>query len=213
MKKLVVYSTLLAVLCGAGLTVVSMLGGTEAALAQEPSMPHKIALIDMAHVFKKYKKFEEMREGLFADIQASEDKIKQEIEVLKTMQEQMKKMVEGTPQYKTAEQELAKKAADIRAYKDVQQRDFARRESQIYKSIYNEVTAAVTKYAEYYKYTLVMRFKRDDIPTSDTQNDIMSMMNTRVIYHQPEDDITDAVLDFLNRSYKGKSVVPTSGTK
>lgn len=213
MKKLVVYSTLLAVMCGAGLTVVSMLKGTETALAQEPSTPHKIALIDMAYVFKNYKKFGEMRDGLKVDIQASEDKIKQEVEILKTMQEQMKKMVEGTPQYKEAEQKLASKASEMQVYKQIQQREFLRRESQIYKSIYNEVTAAVTKYAEYYKYSLVMRFKRDEMPTSDDPQEVLNKMSGNVIYHRPEDDITDAVLDFLNRSYKGKTVVPTSGTK
>ena len=211
MKKLVVYSTLAAVLCGAGLTVISMLAGTEAALAQEPSAPHKIALIDMAHVFKNYKKFDEKREGLKVEIEASEGKIKQELEVLKSLQEQLKAMAEGTPQFKAKEQELASKAADIQAYREVQQRDFLRQESQIYKAIYTEVTAAVTKYAEYYKYSLVMRFKRDEMPATDNPNDVISKMNGTVIYHRPEDDITDAVLDFLNRNYKGTGVVPTSG--
>lgn len=210
MKKLVSMITLAAVVFGAGIVFVP-----QTALAQPPaeSTPHKIALIDMAMVFKNYKKFEDMRESLKVEITATEEKVKQDMEVLKSLQATLKATVEGSPAYKEKEQELASKAADMQAFQQVQQREFLRKESQIYKAIYAEVTDAVTKYAQYYNFTLVMRFKRDELPENDNPQEVISRMNGTVIYHRPQDDITDAVLEYLNKRYtQSAGVVPSSGT-
>lgn len=215
MKKLVAFTTLSAFLGTAGMVLLSHVAGERSAEANAPgdaSVPHKIALIDMAHVFKNYKKFEARREGLKTEITTSEERIKKDLEAIKILQQQLKSLVEGSPEYKVKEQELASKAADIQAYREVQQRDFLRKESQIYKEIYGEVSEAVGKYAEYYKYSLVMRFKRDEMPEADNPNDVINKMNGTVIYHRAEDDITDAVLKFLNDRYD-RGVIPTSGTR
>ncbi len=66
MKKLVVYSTVLAVatICG--------LYAEPAAAQGTPSTPHKIALIDMAHVFKEYEKFKALSDALRAEVESSD---------------------------------------------------------------------------------------------------------------------------------------------
>lgn len=211
MKKLVTITTLVAILCGTGYVLIPR--SASAQNAPSESGPHKIALIDMAEVFKKYKKFEDLRETLKVEITAAEERVKKDIEVINTLKGQLKTMTEGSPQFKEKEKELATKAADMQANQQVQQRDFLRKESQIYKAVYGEVTEAVTKYAQYYNFTLVMRFKRDDMPESDNPQEVISRMNGTVIYHRPQDDITDAVLDYLNKRYgQSAGVVPTNGT-
>ena len=45
-----------------------------AAPAAASNLPHKVGLIDMAHVFKNYKKFEALREDLKIEISESENK-------------------------------------------------------------------------------------------------------------------------------------------
>ena len=46
--------------------------------------PHKVALVDMAFVFKNYKKFEVLREDLKEEIQASEGEAKSRAEPCRT---------------------------------------------------------------------------------------------------------------------------------
>ncbi|HEY4261494.1 MAG TPA: OmpH family outer membrane protein, partial [Schlesneria sp.] len=65
---------------------------------------------------------------------------------------------------------------------------------------YNETSEAVKKYADFYKYTLVIRFNREDLDTENPQN-LLQGMNRQVVYHRGEDDITVSVLDYLNRRY------------
>lgn len=213
MKKFVVYSTLSAMLCGASLFLSSGTGGVQAAQAQNsPSQPHMIALIDMAEVFKKYKKFEAMRETLKTEITASEAEMKKEIETLQALQAKLQSLDEASPAYAATEKELASKASDLEAVRKVKQREFLRKESSIYKAIYMESTEAVSKYADYYKYTLVLRFNRTDITENDNAKDVINGMNKQVVYYRPEHDITDAVLKYLNDRYAREVSAAAGGT-
>ncbi|HSG73083.1 MAG TPA: OmpH family outer membrane protein, partial [Planctomycetaceae bacterium] len=186
MKKLAIYSTLSAVLCGASLFLFPPLGGPQTAEAQNsPSQPHMIALIDMAEVFKNYKKFEAMRETLKAEITASEEEMKKEITVLQDLQQRLQKLEESSPSYAATEKELASKAAELEGVRKVKQREFLRKESTIYKAIYMEATEAVSKYADYYKYTLVLRFNRTDLAENDDAKKVIDGMNKQVVYYRP----------------------------
>jgi len=201
-KKLVVVTTILAV---AAVAMISGSGTGRLAAQATPSTPHKIALIDMAHVFKNYAKFESLRETLKTEIKASEEKMQADIQQLQAMKEKLQMMTETSPGFAQAEAELASKAAEIDAGRKVMQRDFLRKESQIYKQVYMEVTSAVKMYADYYKYSLVLRFNRQQIQEDDAPQAVINGMNKQVVYHRAEDDITDAVLDYLNKKYQKES--------
>lgn len=197
MKKLVVFTAAVAMICGMGLV-----------RAEAQSDPHKVALIDMAQVFKQYKKFEALREGLKNEIAGSEETIKADVEGIKALSLKLQMMTETSPGYAQAEAQLASKAAEIDARRKVMQRDFLRKESQIYKEVYMEVQSAVKMYAEYYKYTLVLRFNRTELSQEDDARGVINGMNRQVVYHNPENDITEAVLEYLNKKYQKTAAAP-----
>lgn len=173
----------------------------EAAPAAGPSdAPHKVGLIDMAHVFKNYKKFEILREELKAEISESEEKAKNMQIELGEMQKTMKGLAEGGPEFTKAEQIIVKKAAEFETFRRSASRDFLKKESQIYLQVYNETSTAVEKYAKHFKYTLVIRFNREELDTENPQN-LLQGMNRQVVYHKPEDDITVSVLEYLNKKF------------
>jgi outer membrane protein len=176
--------------------------------AEAQSDPHKVALIDMAQVFKQYKKFEALREGLKNEIAGSEETIKADVEGIKALSLKLQMMTETSPGYAQAEAQLASKAAEIDARRKVMQRDFLRKESQIYKEVYMEVQSAVKMYAEYYKYTLVLRFNRTELSQEDDARGVINGMNRQVVYHNPENDITEAVLEYLNKKYQKTAAAP-----
>ena len=99
------------------------------------------------------------------------------------------------------EKQLLQESSAYKAHRESKQREFLRKESKIYKTIYLEVTDMVQKYAEHFNYTLVMRFSRQGLDSSNNPKTIMQRMNRQVVYHREKDDITDAVLDVLNRNY------------
>lgn len=173
-------------------------GGTAAPAAAK--LPHQVGLIDMAYVFKNYKKFDELRADLKSEIEDGEAKMKAMVEEIQQIQQTMKTFAEGSDKFTAAEKQLAGKSAEAEAFRRSMQRDFLKRESQIYHTVYLEVSDAVRRYAEHFQYTLVIRFTREDLNTENPQ-ELIQGMNRQVVYHRGEDDITLSVVEFLNRAY------------
>lgn len=196
MKKLVLSSAIVALAVGC---IVS--GNTVS--AQDTATPSRVGLIDMAHVFKNYEKFKTLRDDLKNEITASDNQAKAMAGKIKTVQDQMKTFGEGTPEFLAKEKELASLASDFEAFRKVAQRDFLRKEAEIYKTVYLEVADAVKLYAQHYKYAVILRFNRDDIQTSSNPEEVLQSMNRQVVYFYAKDDITDAVLKYLNQKYVG----------
>ena len=109
---------------------------------------------------------------------------------------------EGTPEYTAIEQRIVQGATELETFRKVKQREFLRKEADIYRTVYLEVQGAVEKYARYYKYTLVMRFNRGTVQSAENPQEILQSMNRPVVYHRGEDDLTDPILSYLNGEYR-----------
>jgi len=188
--------------------------GAAAATSAAPaaSGPHKVALIDMAYVFKNYEKFSRLREDLKSEIQVSEEEAKSKAMALQEMQAKMKSFAEASPEFTQAEKQFASASADFEAFRRAAQREFLKKESQIYHTVYMDVTDAVTKYAKFYKYNLVLRFNREDLDTENAQK-LIEGMNRQVVYFESENDITLSVTDYLNKKFGQTAARPAGATK
>jgi len=164
-----------------------------------------VGLIDMAHVFQNYKKFEEMRNTLQSEIQQSDEQAKVMVNKLQQGQEQIKEFNAGSPEYERAEKALLEQKGEFDAFRASTQRRLARRESEMFKVIYADVTAAVKKYAEYKGYTMVIRFNRKGVDDEMNPQVAVQQMNKTVIYFQGQNDITKVVLDYLDKQYESSA--------
>jgi outer membrane protein len=197
--------------------VAALAAGTiTPALAQETAKPaaaardntaHRVGLVDMAEVFQGYKKFEDLRTELSAEIEKSDAEAKLMVEKMQKMQTEIQelKLAPGTPQYDQAEKQLLDAKGEFEAFRAATQRKLARRESEMFKVIYADTTSMVKKYAEYAKYTVVIRFDRKDIDENTPPAEAVQRMNKQVVYYRADDDITDVVLSTLNKQYEGSS--------
>jgi len=212
-KKVIVSASAVAVLV-AGLTLAGSARGQNtkgAGAAEADQVPHKVGLIDMAYVFKKYTKFDNLRDGLKAEISKSEEQVKLAAKQLNDLQTKMKTYKEGSEEYKGVEQVLLKKSTEFETFRKSQQREFLRQESQIYKTVYMEVSALVQRYAKTYQYTLIIRFNREDPEASENPQEVMQRMNKQVVYYREDDDITESIVEALNQRYAKKAGATTSG--
>lgn len=209
MKKIILSATILAVLIG----FIGIARSQSDAGAK--SDPHKVGLIDMARVFKEYRKFKVLREDLKSEIVQSDQKIKQMAARLQQLKAEAESFKAGTAEFVKREDEMTKTQAQLQAFRANAQRDFLRKESQIYKTVYLEATDVVKKYAEHYHYTLVIRFNGETLDTEDPKQLIQSL-NRQVVYHRAEDDITGSVIEYLNRVYdrtNPPAKTPAAGTR
>lgn len=208
MKQALLSAAAVAVLSGVLAFPATALGQTArpaaGGAAAAAKLPHQVGLIDMAYVFKNYKKFDELRLDLKSEIEGGEAKMKVMVEEIQQIQATMKTFVEGSDKFTAAEKMLAGKSAEAEAFRRSMQRDFLKKESQIYHTVYLEVSDAVKRYAEHFQYTLVIRFTREDLNTENPQ-ELIQGMNRQVVYHRGDDDITLSVVEFLNRNYEKSS--------
>jgi Skp family chaperone for outer membrane proteins len=193
------------------ISVISTVGSVRAQAQAAPAdaKGHRVGLIDMAHVFQNYKKFESLRNDLQAEIEKSDTEAKAMVERLQKMQEEIKKFDAGGPQYESAEKQILNQKGEFDAFRAATQRRLARRESEMFKVIYTDVTAAVKLYAEYAKFDHVMRYNRKGIDDTTNPQEAVQTMNKTFIFTKSENDITDTVLSYLNKQFdKSGGAVP-----
>ncbi len=163
--------------------------------------PHKFGLIDMAYIFKHYEKFESEREGLKSQMEAIAKDFQDRSKLFQAESVKLKELDQESEQFSQLEQKLTQMAIELKALESKTKRDLTRQEAQIYKKVYVEITDAVKLYAKHYKYTLVLRYNQEEVADAATPQDIIKSMNTQVVFHEPKDDITQAVLKYLNEKH------------
>lgn len=194
MKKTV---SVVALACCIGLTAPVM-GQNQPAAA--PAAPVKIGLVDMARVFKEYNKFEDMRASLKAEMETALAEAKKIAAAAEKIKEELKLLKPGSPEFIKREADLAQLSSDFETKRKLANVTYQRKEAEIFQDIYVDAVGVIKLYAEHFKYSMVMRFNSADLDKSNPTS-VVNGLNKLVIYHRPQDDITDAVIDYLNRKY------------
>jgi Skp family chaperone for outer membrane proteins len=211
-KKIIISTSIVVCMVGLGLALTNAWGQGAAKTAVE-SGPHKVGLIDMAFLFSKYSKFETLRADLKAEIETADASLKARLEKIKGLQAEMKDLVPNSPDFVAREKQITELAAAAEAERKNLQRKFMREETKVYQTVYREVLDAVNKYAAIYKYTLIIRYSRDEAAEAgDDPQKVMQALQRQVVFNRAEDDVTDAVLRYLNNQYT-KPATPRSATK
>ena len=198
MKKTV---TVVALACCIGLTAPAMGQTKPAAATPAPAAtPVKIGLVDMARVFKEYKKFEDMRATLKAEMEVALAEAKKIAADAEKVKEELKLLKPGSAEYIKRESDLAQLSSDFETKRKIANLNYQRKEAEIFQDIYVDAVGVIKLYAEHFKFSMVMRFNSADLDKSNPTS-VVNGLNKLVIYHRPQDDITDAVIDYLNRKY------------
>lgn len=198
------------------LFTIALLGLLPTVASAQKAEKHHTALIDMAHVFKNYKKFTALTEALQSEIEQSDQSAQKMLGEIQGLQQQLTSGVvkEGTPDFVQLESKMLKAQTDLETFRRTTQRDFLRREAEIYKTVYVEVERHVEQYSKYYDYALVLRFNREQVNSAENPRAIMNGLNRQVVYFRQRDDITDPILSFLNDQWdKQQAVQPASATQ
>jgi Skp family chaperone for outer membrane proteins len=206
--------TVVALACCIGLTAPAMGQTKPAAATPAPAAtPVKIGLVDMARVFKEYKKFEDMRATLKAEMEVALAEAKKIAANAEKVKEELKLLKQGSAEYIKRESDLAQLSSDFEAKRKVANLQYQRKEAEIFQNIYVDAVDVIKLYAEHFDYSMVMRFNSADLDKSNPTS-VVNGLNKLVIYHRPQDDITDAVIDYLNRKYTPtKPAVPRAATQ
>jgi len=170
-------------------------------LAQAPRPtvpPPTVAIIDINRIFKDLVRFKGMTDAMKAEVEQAETQVKAEGEELQNLANQLKEMKPGSPEYKRLDETLTTRNAQLTARIRTQRTEFQQREAQIMYTVYREIVDEVRGFADHNGINLVLRFNGEP-PDSSVPQDVLRELNKPVVYYNAQIDITQYVLDSLNR--------------
>jgi Skp family chaperone for outer membrane proteins len=205
-------STLVTLACLTALTAPAL--GQTAAAKPTQLQPAIIGLVDMAKVFKEYKKFTDLREVLQAEMQLKQAEGQTIAKQANKLKEELKLLQPGSAEYIKRESELVRLSSEFEAKGKLIQVHYRRREAEVFESVYVDAIKVVDLYAKHFGYTMIIRFNSEPLNGNNPQA-LASGLNKLIVYSRPQDDITDAVSDYLNRQYKpaARSDAPRTATQ
>jgi outer membrane protein len=172
----------------------------------------RIALVDIAYIFKNYDKFTRLSEQMKEDVQIREKEIQQAQSELKTLMARRATFKPDSPDFKSLDEQIARRKAELELMADGARREFTQREAALYHQTYQEIELVIKRFAEDRNLSLVLRSSRDEAVSPSNPQDVIKEVSQQVLYAQPQMDITDTILAMLNRS-SGTPSVPTQTNK
>lgn len=209
MKKTLLSAAVLAGLTG--ILAVQAQQGTTPTAAPKASVAPKIGLVDINKIFRDSNEFKDLFARQGQDLEKTRAELQQIAARGKKMNEELSLLKKDSPEFNKVQTEVAKLSAEFDSITKLTQVNNQRREIENYEAVYRQAIDVVSLYAKHYNYTLVLRFNSDPVDGDNPQKLAASIGNP-VVYHQPQDDITDAVIEYMNRRYGNPKVATTSGT-
>ncbi len=184
---------------GIALALAVGVGPAYALLSMAPMRPAVIAFVDLQKVFNDSDKRAEAQAELEALGQQLDNRVETLRQEIKTLQADMELLVPGTPKYREAEKTLLAAVADHRALIEFKAAKLDAKTAERRTQVYDEIVLAATEFAAQHNIDFILT--DDSIlelrPGSDVQV-VQQMSLRRVVYANPEFDITDELIAWIN---------------
>lgn len=186
------------------LGLIGFVEATPGPVATSKPTTTRVALIDMAEVFRKYQSFVDQRKTMRNELIASEATGKAKLAHLEALKNDLTQHPAGSAEHKKLQNMLIDGAADYKAFRQKQQKTFLRKESEVYKSVYLAVRKQVDETAAKRGFSLVLRYNAQGVDTAKDPKTVLNRMNRLVVSHAKQIDITAEVIAELNRKYQAR---------
>lgn len=184
---------------GIALALAVGVGPAYALLSMAPTRPAVIGFVDLQKVFNGSDKRAEAQAELKALGQELDDRVEALRQEIKTLQADLGLLVPGTPKHDEAGKTLLAAAADLLALIEFKAAKLDAKTAQSRTQVYDEIVLAATEFAEQHDIDFILT--DDSIvelrPGPDVQV-VQQMSLRRVVYANPEFDITDELIAWIN---------------
>lgn len=185
---------------------------SQSAAVQKVVSPAIIGTIDMDQVLKGYDKARAMDEKLKAEVLVEQEKLSKLMEEAKSASDQIQRLKQGTPDFQTLADKLTDLKVRLEAGKETAQAKMEQRVSESMTVILEDIRKVTSGVAKKYNMTYVVRISKVP-PGGADQRSVAMSMGEPVVYSDPNADISEEVVKYLNHYYKvGGGTAPTATT-
>ncbi len=181
--------------------IVGLLGAVLLAAPARAQQAPKIGVVNVAKVFSNYRKTQELERDLKATRDQKQQVADEKRNELNKLRESIALLELGTDERKKQEEDFQKKQVEFQSFQKVTADALVNKRREATEKLYAEIAKAIGDHGREQNFDLIV--KLDDAPiTSDSVDELIFKINQRnVIYVSPKLDITDTVLNRLNKAY------------
>ncbi len=192
-------------------TVLALFLLASGAMAQGPASPVRtaaparnapmIVLLDVKRVFAGYNTLLRNKADLEASMEQADATLRAEQENIRRLAEQIKEHKIGSVDYKRRELEINRRATELKVTAKQQQEQFIMADVQMLHQAYTEMQRVVYTYCTTNGIAIVLSMQGEGVKFDPTKpQTIQIILGKPLIYHHPNLDITQIILNELNRS-------------
>ena len=191
--------------------IVSLTGLSSGSVSAQESGGHRIAVVDVAKIFKEHQGIRAQVEKVENDLKSYDAQLQGKREELKQEAEKLKSYKVGTPDYTDQEEKVASMESRLRLEMARKRKELADAEARIYYENYQKISAGVAFLADYHKINLVLRINSEDMDLEQGDSVIRGVMKN-IVYHDKRLDMTVGVMQYLDETMK-RVASPAPGTQ
>lgn len=197
---------------GLGAAAASFARMEAAPAAPAPTM---VASVNVRQVMRLVKEAEALQADLKGRVADAEKDLAKRSETLKAIQEKMKVMTAGSPEFTAAEEELAQGALQLRPYQEFQKAKIERLSNLAELSLYRKVCARAAKLAESRGCDLLvdMTFSPEDlekVQPSKAAVDRFIGGDRTLLFARKSVDLTDDLVAVMNNEFNQRGGAPAA---
>ena len=179
-----------------------------------PPLQSKIAVVNIGQVIKNYQKFKMYNENLKKELEPIQKELEAKKAQVTQLQTQLQKP-ETTPQQREQwEHQVKQLQREIQDRSDESQQKFVKKRMDEMVTLYRDVQNAVTQYARYNAFELVLQYNDGIDPTEKySPASLQQKLGNQAcipIYNDERMEITGVITEMLNRQFQTTSAAPAT---
>ena len=161
----------------------------------------KVAIVDVGAIFKQHTSFaaalealKNQADGFKAEALKAQQSLAQGAQVLQTLRP-------DSDDFRAKQTELAQKAAALQVEQNGVMQKLMEKEAMLHYETYQQVNQLISQYCDARGIQLVLRYSNQEMDLAQPGS-VMQRVNSSVVYHNPNYDITQAIVGQLSVAAK-----------
>lgn len=175
-----------------------------AGTAPNDTPPARVAVCDVATVFNKYSRAQDLSAQFSDKAKKMTDEDEQRAAAIKKVEQTLESLRQGSKEYEVRLADLEKMSMERQVWRNTQEQMAVREHRRLTEEMYKEVLEAIAASAKDKGYDLVLYREDVDIVSTTTTELLNKIAARKVLFSVASIDITAPVLERVNRQYRGK---------
>ena len=167
----------------------------------------KVAIVDVGAIFKQHTSFAKQLEALKAQADGFKaEALRAQQALSESAQGLQVHFKPDTDDFRAKQTELAQKAAALQVEQNSLMQKLMEKEAMLHFETYQQVNALISQYCDDRGIQLVLRYNNQEMDLAQPGS-VMQRVNSSVIYHDPNNDITQAIVGQLGAVAKNTDLL------